>query len=270
MTEGVFGDSTRELLNTVAQSLLIPVILVLILSLVAILLLVGSVIVEIIVERRHFRVVMPVFLNDLTNATAQQVPEVIAGSGLLRRQRDALTTLFDNRGLPVEARTALARRLIADDEMRFQRIVGFTDLLSRIAPMLGLMATLIPLGPGIIALGQGQVDILSESLLTAFDATVAGLAAAVVSLAVSKLRKHWYENYMISLEAGANTILEKIAILDENNALELGTPPRSGIVDTGAAAAIHGTPSQRSRNSAVGTPPIAAPGFDTGEAHAHG
>jgi biopolymer transport protein ExbB/TolQ len=219
MTSEVLGESyIKELLNNIAQALLLPVILVLILCIVVILFLIGSVIVEIIVERRHFRVAMPKFLNDLTDATVEQVPKVIDGSGLLRRQKVALTTLFENRGLPVEARTALARRLVADNEMRFQRIIGFTDLLARIAPMLGLMATLIPLGPGIIAMARGDTVTLSESLLTAFDATVAGLATSVVSLGVSKLRKHWYENYMISLEAGANTILEKIALLEAGEA----------------------------------------------------
>lgn len=42
--------------------------------------------------------------------------------------------------------------------------------------MLGLLGTLIPLGPGIIALGQGDTQTLSTSLLTAFDTTIAACA----------------------------------------------------------------------------------------------
>lgn len=55
--------------------------------------------------------------------------------------------------------------------------------------MLGLLGTLIPLGPGIIALGQGDTQTLSTSLLTAFDTTIAGLCAAAVCLVVTTLQQ---------------------------------------------------------------------------------
>lgn len=210
----------KEVLHIVAQALLSPTIIVLLLLIAVSLFIIGSMVVEIFTERRHFKVVMPVFLNRLTDASATEIPEVINQSGLLLRQKEALITLFENRRLPAEARTALAKRLIADNEMRYERIVGRTDLISRVAPMLGLMATLIPLGPGIIALGEGDTAGLAASLLTAFDATVAGLITSIVALAVSKMRKHWYENYMISLEAGATTVLEKIMILAEEGKLD--------------------------------------------------
>jgi biopolymer transport protein ExbB/TolQ len=241
MEEISTSEFLKEILNTVAQFLLVPVILILVLCIVVVVFLVGSLLVELVTERRHFSVVMPTFLNKLTDAPVAEVPAVIEESGLLRRQKEALLTLFENRRLPVETRTALARRLIADNEMRYQSIVARTDLLSRVAPMLGLMATLIPLGPGIMAMGSGDTAVLSDSLLTAFDATVAGLITSVIALAVSKLRKHWYENYMISLETAANTILEKIAFLHENDALELdivtgATASRETDVETGFAA----------------------------------
>ena len=74
--------------------------------------------------------------------------------------------------------------------------------------MFGLMATLIPLGPGLIALGQGDTKTLADSLLIAFDATVTGLAAAGVAYAISQLRKRWYEDYLAGLEALMESLLE--------------------------------------------------------------
>ena len=67
---------------------------------------------------------------------------------------------------------ALARR-------RLER----ADLLARIPPMLGLMATIIPLGPGLAALGQGDPAKLAAAVTVAFDATVLGLVAGIVGLA---------------------------------------------------------------------------------------
>jgi len=88
------------------------------------------------------------------------------------------------------------------------RITALTDLVARLGPMFGLMATLIPLGPGLIALDQGDTKTLSDSLLTAFDATVTGLAAAGVAYAISRLRKRWYEDYLSTLEALIESLLE--------------------------------------------------------------
>ncbi|MBL8504982.1 MotA/TolQ/ExbB proton channel family protein [Methylobacillus glycogenes] len=75
------------------------------------------------------------------------------------------------------------------------------DLLSRIPPMLGLMATIIPLGPGLAALGQGNPAQLAQAVTTAFDATVLGLIAGIIGLVIGKLRRRWYEDVLESLEA---------------------------------------------------------------------
>ena len=84
-----------------------------------------------------------------------------------------------------------------------------TDVMAKIGPMLGLMGTLIPLGPGIIALGQGDTFTLSNSLLIAFDTTVAGLVCALIALVISTIRKIWYRNDMSILETLMECILEE-------------------------------------------------------------
>ena len=75
--------------------------------------------------------------------------------------------------------------------------------------MFGLMGTLIPLGPGLLALGQGDTKTLSDSLLIAFDTAVAGLISAAVAYIISAARKSWYEQYMVGLETVMETILEE-------------------------------------------------------------
>ncbi|MCB5185507.1 MotA/TolQ/ExbB proton channel family protein [Methylobacillus gramineus] len=90
----------------------------------------------------------------------------------------------------IDAVTKLARH-------RLER----ADLLSRIPPMLGLMATIIPLGPGLAALGQGDPAQLAKAVTTAFDATVLGLIAGIIGLVIGKLRRRWYEDVLEGLEA---------------------------------------------------------------------
>lgn len=77
------------------------------------------------------------------------------------------------------------------------------DLLARIPPMLGLMATIIPLGPGLAALGQGNPAQLASAVTVAFDATVLGLVAGIGGLVIGKLRRRWYEETLDAMERAA-------------------------------------------------------------------
>ena len=129
-------------------------------------------------------------------------------SGLLRRQKDALLELLRHPDFTDATREALAIELLEREQDRYDSIVKLSELLARLAPMLGLLGTLIPLGPGIIALGQGDTYTLSTSLLTAFDTTIAGLVAAALAIVVSALRRRWYREYGSVLEALCTEVLE--------------------------------------------------------------
>jgi biopolymer transport protein ExbB/TolQ len=93
-----------------------------------------------------------------------------------------------------------ARRDAALVQAIARRRLERADLLSRIPPMLGLMATIIPLGPGLAALGQGDPARLASAVTVAFDATVLGLVAGIGGLVIGKLRRRWYEELLESLE----------------------------------------------------------------------
>jgi biopolymer transport protein ExbB/TolQ len=111
-------------------------------------------------------------------------------------------------GLAVGERLwGLERLAAANDLQVIQRIARHrlerADLLARIPPMLGLMATIIPLGPGLAALGQGNPGELASAVTVAFDATVLGLVAGIGGLVVGKLRRRWYEELLETLEDAA-------------------------------------------------------------------
>ena len=202
-----------EVLHAISQALIIPVIILLVLLAVYAVYTLGSLVVEFIVERKHYKVVLPHLIADLNEAKYDQMPDLISKSGLLDTQKAALRELVHYLYLPKDALSEVARRLLADESERYQRALSPTESAVKIAPMLGLMGTLIPLGPGIIALSSGDLTTLSDSLLVAFDTTVAGLAVAVVCFLVSKLRRRWYSSYLISLEGAMNAILEKADFL---------------------------------------------------------
>lgn len=72
--------------------------------------------------------------------------------------------------------------------------------ITRIAPMLGLMGTLIPLGPALTSLAAGDIAKLSSNLVVAFTTTVVGVFLGCASFSMSLLRKHWYHRDLSDLE----------------------------------------------------------------------
>lgn len=211
-----------DILHVVSQSLLAPDIILLLAFILYSLFSVGSVIAEYFTERRHFKVVMPRFLAALMASKEEDIPQVIEHSGLLNRQKEALNTIYEYRALEGDALVALVRRLVNEEETRYDRITGRNNTAAKVSPMLGLMGTLIPLGPGIQALGTADTAALSSSLLVAFDTTVAGLVTAAICLVVGKIRSNWYNNYLSALDAAMATMMEKI---EEGRATSTATLP---------------------------------------------
>ncbi len=205
-----FSAYIQEILAQFAQSLMVPAMLVLVALIALAIFSIGSVLVELVCERRHFQVALPEAITALEGASYADVNETLLATPLLWSQKSALLTVANNAGLPEDALYALAKSEVNRVITRYRKIVGRTDLITKIAPMMGLMCTLIPLGPGIVAMGQGDVSTLSSSLGVAFDGTVAGLVSAVVSMSVSHVRKVWYGRYQSALEALMTTLLEKI------------------------------------------------------------
>ena len=90
--------------------------------------------------------------------------------------------------------------LVSRGRIRIER----ADLITRLAPMLGLMGTLIPLGPGLAALGDGELYVLTTAITVAFDTTVIGLLAGIIGYVLARLRRRWYDQAVFELEARAN------------------------------------------------------------------
>ena len=188
--------SLSEILHTIAQALMIPCLIILIILMAGAVWQIGDIVVEYIAERRKHKCDVPQLLRDVHTAGADGLAELIENSGLLRRQKKALLELAESR--------------VATEEARNARTTSITDMIAKLGPMFGLLGTLIPLGPGIVALGQGDTVTLSESMNVAFDTTIAGVIAAAVASVISHIRKRWYNDDMVSLETLMEAVLEEV------------------------------------------------------------
>ena len=202
------ASAVKDMLRAVSAGLQIPTIIILLCLVALTVVLLGSLVVEYFTERKQLSGSIPELIDALQGKDGRELAAVIENSGLLQRQKAALLELVQRENLPLDTRIALAKKLLVDEEKHYVGRVRISDLISKIAPMFGLMGTLIPLAPGLIALGQGDTKTLSDSLLIAFDTTVAGLISAAVSLFISSVRKSWYAGYSSSLEAVMDAVLD--------------------------------------------------------------
>ena len=85
-----------------------------------------------------------------------------------------------------------------------RRRIERADFITRLAPMLGLMGTLIPLGPGLAALGEGELSILTTAMTVAFDTTVVGLLAGMIGFVLGRLRRRWYDAALQALQTNTD------------------------------------------------------------------
>ena len=115
----------------------------------------------------------------------------------------AATALSEIAAAPATDRTLATERALTRYELAVQRRLDRTRLLVRAGPAIGLMGTLIPLAPGLAALGRGDVALLAENLRDAFGATVIGLLVGTVAFALTLARTRAYTEDLSALEQGA-------------------------------------------------------------------
>jgi len=93
-----------------------------------------------------------------------------------------------------------ALKVLTDTEQSAARLLDRTRIFIRLGPILGLMGTLIPISPALVALAAGDVKTLSANLIIAFSTTVVGLLIGSIAYLVSLARERAYTQDLSDLE----------------------------------------------------------------------
>ncbi|AMD16722.1 flagellar motor protein MotA [Methanobrevibacter sp. YE315] len=204
-------ETLTSLIHILSESLLTPVIILLVISVIIVILSFGGVINEYISRKP----ISSKELEDLIRKVSfsnnvSEMKSVIEKSNLFDYQKEILVRIANNHDIGSDARKALASELISSEETRLIKKTNKTDILIKVGPILGLLGTLIPLGPGLASLGTGDISVLAQALTIAFDTTVTGLSVGALSYLISKYKKQWYESDLINVETIAEAELETL------------------------------------------------------------
>jgi biopolymer transport protein ExbB/TolQ len=188
-------NGVGEALARIASSLHIPVLMLALLALLLCAVEVGRFAIELWLRARTGR-------GGLRSLARQVVANPTQAATLSARAPSS----FSSDALREMARAVLAgeregiEHALADYELAAQRRLDHTRILVRAGPALGLMGTLIPLAPGLAALGRGEVSTLATDLRTAFAATTIGLLVGTVAFALTLSRTRMYSEDLTALE----------------------------------------------------------------------
>lgn len=103
-------------------------------------------------------------------------------------------------------RSALAEyrqqgRFNSDDlELWIMERLEWLRITSRSVPMLGLVATMIPMGPALLALTRSDAQGVGDNLVVAFSAVILALVSASITFFVLTIRRRWLLQELRTIE----------------------------------------------------------------------
>lgn len=195
-------------LDVISQSLTIPVLVLLLIIAIISVIALGGFISE-YTSRKKVGVgkIRDLIFKINAASSVDNLIDIISSSEISKSQKKVLTEIAKTNNLDSDSREALARKLVEHEEEKIDKNLRNTDIITRVGPTLGLMGTLIPLGPGLAALGTGDINTLADSLTIAFDTTVVGIGSGALCYFISKIRRGWYDQYLSDLDALSDAVL---------------------------------------------------------------
>lgn len=191
-----------DILYWISTGLMVPVIILLIFFFIRSLILIGSFFGQYIAIRKteamlrqEFAALTPENLNQLVDKLPKKSNSLVIG--------------YIRKVMEVKDSPAHVSRLLADYEIMADKDLAISKTLNKMGPMLGLMGTLIPMGPALVGLAAGDISSMAYNMQVAFATTVVGLFVAAIGFVTQQVKQRWYLQDMTNLEFLSEMFNEK-------------------------------------------------------------
>ena len=182
-----------DILYWISTGLLVPVIILLIFLFVRALVLIGSFFGQYLSIRKASSQVR----QALTGVTKENVDSVLEN---LPKKSGMPVVNYVRKIVENKDNSAEIKRILAEFEIEADKDLTTSKMLSKLGPMLGLMGTLIPMGPALAGLASGDIESMARNMQVAFATTVTGLVAAAIGYVTQQIKQRWYLQDMTNLE----------------------------------------------------------------------
>ncbi len=186
----------------IANSLLIPDVILLILFFFRALIMIGGTYNNYMTRRKASRL----FDDKIKNLTADGVEEL---RQLVPGRPDSLFTKYLSDLLSREKSEDYADYMLTRFETEAAKDINTSQLLTKLGPVLGLIGTLISMSPALVGLSTGDISGMAYNMQVVFASTVVGLLISAVGLATGQLKQRWYAKDLNNLDYVSRVINDK-------------------------------------------------------------
>jgi len=190
-----------DILYWISTGLLVPVIVLLIILFGRAILLIGNFFGQYLSIRKTDALLR----KEMDALTEENLPQL---AECLPQKNSSPVITYIRRILQVKDSPAHVQRLLADFEIAADKDLAISKTLTKMGPMLGLMGTLIPMGPALVGLSTGDIASMAYNMQVAFATTVVGLFASAIGFITQQVKQRWYLQDMTQLEFLAELLNE--------------------------------------------------------------
>lgn len=190
-----------DVLFWISTGLLVPVVVLLIWFFLRALLLLGGFFGQYLAKRKTSAEIRKQ-MDALTLDNLATLPERLPAS------KQAVVVAYINRIVENRDSEARINRTLDQYEQYVDKDMSLPSTLLKMGPMLGLMGTLIPMGPALVGLSTGDIASMAYNMQVAFATTVVGLFSAAIGFVTKQTKTRWFKEDMANLDFIADLISE--------------------------------------------------------------
>lgn len=186
-------EAITKLMYWISTGLLVPVIVLLIVFFIKALLTIGRFYSEYTIKKKQNKVLNSVFDSINSDTIDQELAN-------LKLDKISLLKLYLDKIVKHKDSEIHCNKIINNFETACQKDLGKSQTLSKMGPILGLMGTLIPMGPALTGLATGDIASMANNMQVAFATTVIGLLIGAIGFVTQQIKKRWYTSDINNLE----------------------------------------------------------------------
>lgn len=186
-------NTISNILYWISTGLLVPVIVLLIFFFVRALILIGAFFGQYLGEKKN-EVPLRDKIKELTPSTLPRFADALPDKS------NSLLAVYVKKIIAAGGSDARIDLFLSEYEIQADKNIATSKVLTKMGPILGLMGTLIPMGPALVGLATGDIASMAYNMQVAFATTVVGLVVSAIGFVTQQVKERWAVRNLTILE----------------------------------------------------------------------
>ena len=191
-----------NILFWISTGLLVPVIVLLIFFFIRALILIGG----FMGQNMQTKKTTDILYKDIEKLSPQTLE---AFEMKLAGQQPSVLKAFAEKIIANRGDKGKLELMLSEYEIEADKNLATSKVLTKMGPILGLMGTLIPMGPALVGLSTGDISSMAYNMQVAFATTVVGLVVSAIGFLTQMVKQRWAVKNLTILEYLADVVKQQ-------------------------------------------------------------